>query len=332
MQVVLLAFFSVIVVLNLILNGSVVLTVVRFKSVQPSINYLFMNLALADMLVATSLIPQYIIGPLIIPPDGWPGTLLCKLFTGGFTMWVAGCASTTLHVVIAIERCYATRQERLTVRQIRGKKLKLVIACVWIFAIVTEVPPLCVMTYDKNRESCFEKWPNPVHAKIYTVFTFLVDFVIPLILIAVFYIKTVKALWGRSKSLATAQVVIMSRRRVTKVAITVTALHALCWLPDVTSYLLVYHVPGLVEYGSTVYHACVIPVGIGTCLNPIVYALQSEKFRIQMRNITGCSSSRRNEVALPMRPSGKAKVQLIREKLAFPSLKESVKLTSRSDV
>ena len=50
--------------------------------------------------------------------------------------------------------------------------------------------------------------------------------------------------------------------------ITVTVLHALCWLPDVTSYLLAYHVPGEVELG--IYHACVIPVGLGSCLNPIV--------------------------------------------------------------
>ena len=136
----------------------------------------------------------------------------------------------------------------------------------------------------------FEKWLNPVHAKIYTAFTFLVDFAIPLILMTVLYSKTVTALWGRSTLDATAQAVIKSRKRVTKIAITVTVLHVLCWLPDVTSYLLVYHVPGLVEYGSILYHACVIPVGIGTCLNPIVYALQSRLFRIQMRKMIGCGS------------------------------------------
>ena len=292
MQVVLFGFFSVILILNLILNGLVILVVACFKSVQPSINYLFLNLALADILVATSLIPQYIIRPFITHPDGWPGTLLCKLFMGGFTMWVAGCASTALHVIIAIERFYATRPTN-QVRKIRGRKLKLIIACVWIFAILTEVPPLCVMTYDKSRASCIEKWSNPMQAKIYTVFTYLVDFATPLILMTALYSKTVAALWGRSNFDATSQAAIKSRKRVTKIAITVTVLHALCWLPDVTTYLLVYHVPGLVEYGSTLYHACVIPVGIGTCLNPFVYALQSQSFRIQMRKMIGCGSCSR---------------------------------------
>lgn len=296
-QVVLLVAFSLILILNLVANVLVILVVVRYKRVQPSINYLFLNLAFADILVATSLIPQYITRPVTTPPDGWAGTLLCKLLAGGFTMWVAGCASTAFHVVIAIERLYATRPNTF-VRKTRGRKLKVIVICVWIFAVLTEIPPLCVMTYDKSRNSCMEKWSTPMHAKIYTVFTFLVDFAIPLVLLIVLYSKTVTAVWGASKRNASAKVVVKSRKRVTKIAITVTVLHALCWLPDVTSYLLVYHVPGLVKYGSILYHVCVIPVGINTCLNPIVYALWSQSFRRQMRKMIGCDILRKNKVDL----------------------------------
>ena len=302
MEVALLVLFSVIVALNLIPNGLVVLVIARYRPMQPSINYLFLNVALADILVATSLIPQYILRPVLTHPDGWAGTLICKLFTGGFTMWVAGFAATVTHVVIAIERFYATRPENHT-RKLSGRKLKLVIAGAWIFAILTEVPPLCVMTYDKESAKCNEKWSSQVHAKIYTTFTFIVDFAIPLILMTVLYFKSVKALWGRSINPAVAQVVIKSRKRVTKIAITVTVLHALSWLPDVTSYLLVYH--GLVEYGSKIYHACVIPLGLGTCLNPIVYALQSQRFRCQLQKMIGCSRLREVNAAFPMRPCGK---------------------------
>jgi len=109
MGVVVLVVFSIITILNLIPNGLVVIVVVHYKPVQPSINYLFLNVALADILVATSLIPQYILRPVLTHPDGWAGTLLCKLFTWGFTMWVAETAATATHVVIAIERFYATR-------------------------------------------------------------------------------------------------------------------------------------------------------------------------------------------------------------------------------
>ena len=211
-------------------------------------------------------------------------------------MWVGGCASTVIHVVIAIERFYATRPEK-NLRKLTMRELKLVIACGWIFSVLTELPPMCVMYYDKTRSSCFENWSKPVFGKIYTVFTFLVDFAIPLLLMAFLYSKTVKVLWGPSKHCSTSLAVIMSRKRITKIAITVTVLHALCWLPDVTSYLLAYHAPGLVEYGSILYHACVIPVGLSSCLNPIVYTFQSQKFRIEMRKVIGCRWLQKNEVS-----------------------------------
>ena len=295
MQIILLLFFSVIMIVNLSLNMLVVLAVTRFKQKQPPINYLFLNLALSDMLVATSLIPQYIIRPVFTLPDGWAGTLFCKLFVGGFTMWVAGCASTTIYVVIALERFYATRLGKRA-RKLQGRKLKMAIALVWIYAVLTEIPPFCVMTYDESRKSCFENWPNQLHGKIYTVFTFLVDFTIPLIFMAALYTKTIKVLWVNSKRSNTSLSAVKTRKRVTKIAVIVTVLHALCWFPDVTSYLLAYHVPGLLEYGSIEQHACVIPVAVGTCLNPIVYSFQSQRFRSQLANMIGCCRLRKKKV------------------------------------
>lgn len=70
MLITLSAVFSVIVILNLVQNLLVVFVVTRCKSVQTSINYLFLNLALADILVATSLIPQYVLRPAYTHPDG----------------------------------------------------------------------------------------------------------------------------------------------------------------------------------------------------------------------------------------------------------------------
>lgn len=114
LQIVLFVFSILIVILCLIPNGLVILVVTRYKPMQPTINYLFLNFALADILVATSLVAQYIIQPLITHPEGWPGTLLCKLLTGGFTMWGGGgCASSALYVAIAIERFHATRADNL---------------------------------------------------------------------------------------------------------------------------------------------------------------------------------------------------------------------------
>ena len=202
-------------------------------------------------------------------------------------MWVGGCAATFMHVVIAVERFYATRPRNLSVRKMSWCRLKLTIACCWIVAVLTEVPTLLVMTYDKKRERCYENWR--AFGKAYSAFTLLVDLVIPQILMAILYTRTVMALWGASVCCpTTADRMMRSRKRVTQIAIIITVLHALCWLPDVTVYFLVYHLPGFLEYGGVVYHACVIPVGLGTCLNPVVYHMRCARFRRKVRDMLDC--------------------------------------------
>ena len=71
------------------------------------INYLLVNLALADILFATFLTPDTIFKLTSIHPDGMTGTVLCKLFTGGKLAWVAAGSSVVTLVAIATERYYA---------------------------------------------------------------------------------------------------------------------------------------------------------------------------------------------------------------------------------
>ena len=66
-----------------------------------------MNLAVADMTVATFFIPQYILTHTFTHPGGVAGNVLCRLLTGSNLAWVGGAASVFTLVTIAIERYYA---------------------------------------------------------------------------------------------------------------------------------------------------------------------------------------------------------------------------------
>ena len=72
-----------------------------------SINYLLVNLAVADMMLATFFAPQYIFIHTFTHPDGVAGDVLCRLLTDGSLAWVGGAASVFTLVAIAIERYYA---------------------------------------------------------------------------------------------------------------------------------------------------------------------------------------------------------------------------------
>lgn len=71
------------------------------------INYLLVNLAVADIMFATFIAPQYILSQTFTHPDGVTGTVLCRLLTGGNFAWVGAASSVFTLVNISIERYYA---------------------------------------------------------------------------------------------------------------------------------------------------------------------------------------------------------------------------------
>ena len=83
-----------------------------------------MNLAVADMTVATFFVPQYIFIHTFTHPDGVTGTVFCRLLTGGNLAWVGGAASVFTLVVIAIERYYAVMYPHGNKGKLTNRKLK----------------------------------------------------------------------------------------------------------------------------------------------------------------------------------------------------------------
>lgn len=70
-------------------------------------NYLILNLAVADILVALFIVPRFVLFNAYILPDGMTGTVICKLLTGGNLSWIGAVASAFTLAVVALERYYA---------------------------------------------------------------------------------------------------------------------------------------------------------------------------------------------------------------------------------
>ena len=73
------------------------------------INYLLVNLAVADILYVTFITPSVFIVQFSFTnlPDGVTGTVLCKFFTTGTVAWVGAASSILTLSVVAVERYYA---------------------------------------------------------------------------------------------------------------------------------------------------------------------------------------------------------------------------------
>ena len=94
-------FFSIFLFIYLFTNPSIYVFFFRFP-----INYLLLNLDVADVMFATFRTPQYILKPSFIHPYGVTGTALCALLTGGNLAWTGAASSTFTLFAIATERYY----------------------------------------------------------------------------------------------------------------------------------------------------------------------------------------------------------------------------------
>ena len=66
-----------------------------------------MNLAVADIVYSTFLIPPILLSHNVSHPEGVTGRVLCALLTGGNVAWVGAYASFLTLISIAIERYFA---------------------------------------------------------------------------------------------------------------------------------------------------------------------------------------------------------------------------------
>ena len=83
-------------------------TYLGFLSHRTPINYLLVNLAVADILFAIFYIPKIILDQTFIEqPEGVAGGLLCTLLTNGTLAWVGASSTVLTLVAIATERYYA---------------------------------------------------------------------------------------------------------------------------------------------------------------------------------------------------------------------------------
>ena len=89
-----------------------------------SMNYLLVNLAVADITFGIFLTPKFILNRTFTHPDGTAGKVLCMLLTGGTLGWFGGVSSAFTLMAIAIERFYAVMYPHSNKGNLTKRKLK----------------------------------------------------------------------------------------------------------------------------------------------------------------------------------------------------------------
>lgn len=255
-------------------------------------DYLLVNLAISDILFAVFVIPRYIISHAYHHPSDILGDILCKIVTGGSFIWVGGAASVYSLFLIAVDRYNAVVYPHSLQQRISLKKLPLLLTTCWITSIILCVPLFFVMKYNKQKDFCTEVWPKNVLPQAYGI-VWLLYGGLPIPVMGYLYVRIIKVLWYEPRDLMMltqrqTSAAFLSRRKACKLSITVTSIYTICWLPILVLYLISFHSPSSIQYGSVMYKCSVAMTCLNSSVNPFVYALQSQRFRKCVKELFHC--------------------------------------------
>lgn len=258
-----------------------------------SLNYLLVNLAVADILYAVFIAPKVLVKLTVSHPDGLTGIFLCKLVTGGNLAWVGSASSIVTLVAISVERYYSVMYLFNKKGKLTRRRLKVIIAISWIFSSIFNLPVFLVRSFDDKSQQCFLSYPEEWIIKARET-AWLVLTVVPLLIMIGLYYRVVHLLWfkncgGDSQFSSKQKGVLRVRKRVTLTVITVSVIFGICWGTSSFIYFMINVIS--CDFGAIVVTVADILILFNSTVNPFVYALLNHQFREKMRGTTCCSRS-----------------------------------------
>nr|AOV81581.1 allatostatin receptor type C [Carausius morosus] len=279
-------------IVGLLGNSLVIYVVLRFSKMQTVTNMYIVNLAVAD--------ECFLIGvPFLLATMNlriWPfGSIMCKAYmtTTSINQFTSSIFLTIMSADRYIAVCHPISAPKVRTPLIS----KVVSASAWTASALLMIPIFIyanIMT-NENVVSCNILWPESENVSsqgAFTLYTFILGFSIPLMLISVFYIlviRKLKTVGPKNKSKEKKK----SHRKVTKLVLTVITVYVLCWLPYwLTQMALIFTPPKQCQ--SRVSITVSLLAGClsysNSAMNPILYAFLSDNFKKSFLKACTCAT------------------------------------------
>nr|AAK58856.1 putative neuropeptide receptor NPR1 [Girardia tigrina] len=292
--------YSVVFVLASVGNYLVVLVVVKNKSMQTITNLFITNLALADILTTLIAVP---FTPIAVYTEEWifPATL-CKLLP--MTMGLSVYVSTLTSTAIALDRYIVIVHPFIP--RMKMKVCILIIFCIWVIGTLI-TSPLAIFQKkqffnDTNKTECREDWINPVSREIFTTLNFVLQFVLPGLIISLCYFYVGKVLKMRGvnkigcgvKSREREEMEVKRKRRTNHMLIAMVTIFIICWTP-LNMLWIISEILGKFDVFISdsrnfflIFLCSHLTAMSGTMYNPLLYGWMNKNFRMEFQRVLPC--------------------------------------------
>ena len=286
-----LSLYAIIFLISVIGNTLVCIVVARRRRMRTVTNLFVLNLAVSDLAVTCICIPFDI--PVQENNYKWPyGGFVCKLLYPLQT--VAMFASIFTLTAVSLNRYWAIVYPLR--RQMRKIHAVCVIVIIWIISVVLAVPYVFVLHLNETTMDCGEYWPGMNYRKAYTASLFVLQYMLPLTVITLAYLRIGLEL-GRCATVKNAIVVntVLHRaqrneaQKVVRMLIVVTLLFAICVLPNNVMWMWLDFGNGA-EYSRFWDMVAITNIILfaNSAANPIAYTICHENFREEFKLYITC--------------------------------------------
>ena len=268
----------------------------RKCGIKAATHLLIANLACSNLLITLIVMPMSV--SFLYNEHRWhggiAGAITCKLAQYLFLFPIATSILTIL--VVSVDRFFAVFYP------LKGqvfRRPKIVTATIWICSAVFMSPALAifkVVSWNDRKWSCvsyFGRDPQlaEILSKVYYSLTFVVLYLLPLLIIAVLYALVCYKLHhrnipGNTRARAYTVAVERSKRKVVKVLVMIVAVFALCWLPaHLMHFYVAFHSDFYLRMPSFLFPFLMWISHTNSAIDPCLYILLSQNFREEFRTV-----------------------------------------------
>ncbi|XP_005045817.1 PREDICTED: probable G-protein coupled receptor 83 [Ficedula albicollis] len=297
-QALLIVAYSVIICISLFGNILVCHVVIKNKRMHSATNLFIVNLAIADVMITTLNTPFTLVR---FVSSTWVfGKLMCHI-----SRFVQYCS---VHVSVLTLAAIALDRHQVIMHPLKPRmsmvKGGICIIIIWVMASCFSLPHAIYQTltrfYIGNktiRMVCLPSFPPPADLfwKYLDLTTFVLLYVLPLLVISITYTIVAKKLWLRNAigDLTMEQYYAHQRKKkmTLKMLMVVVVVFAVCWFP-LNCYVVLISCRAI-HSSNALYFAFHWFAMSSTCYNPFIYCWLNESFRAELRSLL-CVCRRRS--------------------------------------